>query len=151
MASADFRESRMGRSLLPALLGAALLAASTTFGANEVFLLPTSNILWYTAVSSNFEVPVLMPPGASSAALVVTGRRYRREYTGIVDGMFQLSLPAADSADAESVYDLTLTFNDILTTTRHARLAVVQGAAVGAAAEAAALLPQRPYTRRLPT
>jgi len=119
-----------------AFLGAMLLAVAMTAGANEVFMLPASNMLWHTAPSSVFEVPVLMPPGASSATLVVTGRRYKREYTGIVDGMFRLSLPAVDSADAENVYDLTLTFNDILTTTRHARLAVVQGAAVGAAAEA---------------
>jgi len=105
-------------------------------GASDVFMLPASNILWHTAPSSDFEVPVFMPPGASSATLVVTGRHYRREYTGIVDGMFQLSLPAADSADAENVYDLTLTFDDYLNTTSHAKLAVVQGAAVGAAAEA---------------
>ena len=119
-----------------ALLGAMLLTVAMTGGANDVFMLPTSNILWYTAPSSDFEVPVLMPPGASSATLVVTGRRYRREYNGIADGMFQLSLPAADSADAENVYDLTLTFNDYLATTHHAKLAVVQGAAMGAAAEA---------------
>ena len=115
-------------------------------GANDVFMLPASNMLWRTAPSSEFEVPVLMPPGASSATLVVTGRRYRREYTGIVDGMFQLSLPAADSADAENVYDLTLTFDDILTTTRHARLAVVQGAATGAVADAEVRTPDSAWS-----
>ena len=120
----------------PALLGAMLLAVVMTGGANDVFMLPTSNILWHTAPSSDFEVPVLMPPGASSATLVVTGRRYRREWTGIADGQFRISLPAADSADAENVYDLTLTFNDYAATTSHAKLAVVQGAATGGTAEA---------------
>ena len=120
----------------PAFLGALLLAAAITAGANDVFMLPTSNILWRTAPSSDFEVPVLMPPGASSATLVVTGRRYRREWTGLADGQFRISLPAADSADAENVYDLTLTFNDYAATTCHAKLAVVQGAATGGTAEA---------------
>ena len=113
-----------------------LLAVSSAVGANDVFMLPTSNVLWRTAPGSDFEVPVLMPQGASSATLVVTGRRYRREWTGIADGTFRLSLPSADSAAAENVYDLTLTFNDYAATTRHAKLAVLQGAAEGAAAEA---------------
>ena len=113
-----------------------LLAVAMTVGANEVFMLPTSNILWRTAPSSDFEVPVLMPPGASSATLVVTGRNYRREYNGLGDGMFQLSLPAAGSVDAEDVYDLTLTFNDGAATTRHAKLAVVKGASASGTAEA---------------
>ena len=126
------------KGMLIALAMVFAIGVHVTLGsdANDVFMLPASNMLWHTAPSSEFEVPVLMPPGASSATIVVTGRRCRREYNGIADGMFRLSLPVADSADAENVYDLTLTFNDILTTTRHARLAVVQGAAVGAAAEA---------------
>ena len=97
---------------------------------------PHSNILWRTAPGSDFEVPVFMPAGASSATLLVTGNGYSREYTGLADGMFSLSLPAADSADAENIYDLTLTFNDALATTRRAKLAVVQGAHTGGEANA---------------
>ena len=117
---------------------AVLVAVAITMAAsaNEVFLLPVSNILWRTAPSANFEVPVYMPHGASSATLVVSGCGYRQEYTGIADGMFRLSLPEADSGDNENVYDLTLTFNDEAATTRSAKIAVVGGASPGDSAEA---------------
>ena len=105
-------------------------------GAGDAFLLPDSNILWRTAPCAEFEVPVSLPYGASEATLVVAGYRYRREYTGIADGMFSLSLPPANNGDGENVYDLTLTFNDAAATTQHAKLAVVRGAAVGSVAEA---------------
>lgn len=119
----------------PLLLGC-LLFATVAACAGDVFMLPPSNILWRTAPSSEFEVPVLLPPGASSAALLVTGHNYRREYTGIGDGEFRISLPAADSDDAENVYDLTLTFDDKAETTLHAKLAVVKGASSTETAEA---------------
>ena len=119
-----------------ARLAAMVLAMVVAACASDVFLLPDSNILWRTAPAADFEVPVFLPAGASSATLVVTGNGYRREYTGLADGMFQLSLPAADSADAENVYDLELTFNDSAATTRHATLAVVRGASSGDMAEA---------------
>ncbi len=51
-------------------LALAALAASVAT-AEEVFLLPPSSILWRTAPTANFEVPVLMPKGASSATLVI--------------------------------------------------------------------------------
>ena len=120
------------RALLAAMAIAMVVAAS----AGEVFMLPASHMLWRTAPSACFEVPVFLPAGASSATLVVTGNGYRREYEDIADGMFQLSLPAADSADAENVYDLELSFNNDAGTAYHAKLAVVQGAASGGAAEA---------------
>ena len=118
------------------LFAAMVLAMVVAACASDVFLLPDSNILWRTAPAADFEVPVFLPAGASSAMLVVTGNGYRREYAGLADGMFPLSLPAADSADAENVYDLTLSFNNDAGTTYHAKLAVVQGAASGGAAEA---------------
>ena len=52
-------------------LALAALAASVAT-AEEVFLLPPSSILWRTAPTANFEVPVLMPKGASSATLVIS-------------------------------------------------------------------------------
>ena len=104
-------------------------------GVGEVFLLPVSNILWRTAPSASFEIPVSMPNGASSATLVVSGRNYRQEYTGIADGMFLLSLPAAGSSGGENVYELTLSFNDESATTNSAKIAVVCGASPGGQAE----------------
>lgn len=119
-----------------ALLAAMVLAMVVAAGASDVFMLPAANRLWRTAPSDCFEVPVFMPAGASSATLVVTGNGYRREYAGLADGMFPLSLPAADSAETENVYDLELTFNDSAATTRHATLAVVRGASASGMAEA---------------
>ena len=136
-------------SIRSVLFGTLLVAVAATAGANNVFMFPTSNILWRTAPSSEFDIPVLMPHGASSATLVVTGHNYRREYTGICDEQFRLSLPAADSAAKENVYDLTLTFDDPLGTTRHAKLAVVQGAAFGGSAEAAVGSAASPYWNRV--
>ena len=125
------------------------LAAAMMAEATEVFMLPTSNIMWRTAPSPEFEVPVLMPYGASSATLVVTGHNYRREYTGIGDGQFRISLPAAESAIDENVYDLTLTFDDQAATTRHAKLAVVQGVSMEGTAEAAVGSEDSPNWRRV--
>ena len=128
------RRNFLGSTALAAAAMAVAMAAMA--GANDVFLLPDSNILWRTAPGSDFEVPVFMPHGASSATLLVTGNGYRREYTGLADGMFSLSLPAAESAEAENVYDLTLTFNDVAATQHHAKLAVVQGASASGTADA---------------
>lgn len=121
---------------ITSVIASMAIAMAAVAGASDVFMPPTANILWRTAPSATFEVPVFLPYGASSATLVVTGDRYRREYTGLADGMFPLSLPAADSAEAENVYDLELTFNDRAATTHHARLAVVQGASTGGTADA---------------
>jgi len=118
------------------VVAATAIAMAAVAGAGDVFLLPDSSTLWRTAPCAEFEVPVFLPYGASEATLVVAGYRYRQEYTGIADGMFLLSLPPANTGDGENVYDLTLTFNDAAATTQHAKLAVVQGAAVGSAADA---------------
>jgi len=115
-------------------LALAALAASVAT-AEEVFLLPPSSLLWRTAPTANFEVPVLMPKGASSATLVVAGNGYRREYANLVDGMVPVSLPAANSADAENVYEFTLAFNDAAGTTQKAQIAVVQGMFAGGTGE----------------
>ena len=115
-------------------LALAALAASLAT-AEEVFLLPPSSILWRTAPTANFEVPVLMPKGASSATLVISGNGYRREYTDLAEGMVPVSLPAANSVDAENVYEFTLAFNDAAGTTRKAQIAVVQGMFMGGTGE----------------
>lgn len=119
-----------------ALLTAVAAALSSAVNAADAFLLPKENILWYTAVSSDFDVPVLLPRGATSAKLVVSGKGYSRTYEEIGEGMLSLSLPGADSAGEENIYDLTLTFNDEPPTVQHARLAVCQGAASGGSASA---------------
>jgi hypothetical protein len=119
-----------------ALLTAVAAALSSAANAADAFLLPKENILWHTAVSSDFNVPVLLPRGATSAKLVVSGKGYSRTHEEIGDGMFSLSLPSADSAREENIYDLTLTFNDEPPTVQHARLAVCQGAASGGNASA---------------
>jgi hypothetical protein len=119
-----------------ALLTAVAAALSSAANAADAFLLPKENILWYTAVSSDFDVPVLLPRGATSAKLVVSGKGYSRTHEEIGDGMFSLSLPSAGSASEENIYDLTLTFNDEPPTVQRARLAVCQGAASGGSASA---------------
>jgi hypothetical protein len=119
-----------------ALLTAVAAALSSAVNAADAFLLPKENILWHTAVSSDFNVPVLLPRGATSAKLVVSGKGYSRTHEEIGDGMLSLSLPSADSASEENIYDLTLTFNDEPPTVQRARLAVCQGAASGGSASA---------------
>lgn len=119
-----------------ALLTAVAAALSSAANTADEFLLPKENILWHTAVSSDFDVPVLLPRGATSAKLVVAGKGYSRTYEEIAEGMFSLSLPSADSVGEENIYDLTLTFNDEPPTVQHARLAVCQGAASGGSASA---------------
>ena len=128
----------MQRNPHAALLASAIMCTMVAVvgSANSVLVLPSSSVMWRTAPSATFELPVFMPSGASSATLVVAGYKYSREYTGITDGMFSLSLPVADSPDSENVYNLTLTFNDPLATTRSARIAVVLGSDQGDAAEA---------------
>ena len=54
----------------------------------------------------------------------------------IGDGVILLSLPGADPASGENIYDLTLTFNDEPQTVQRAKLAVCQGAAFGGFAKA---------------
>lgn len=123
-------------SRIPSIVTAAAAALSFAANAADAFLLPKENILWHTAVSSDFDVPVLLPRGATSARLAVSGKGYSRTYEEIGDGMFSLSLPGADSASEENIYDLTLTFNDEPPTVQRARLAVCQGAATGGSASA---------------
>ena len=126
-------EGKFARRGLAALLASAIMCSmvGVADSTDSVFLLPSSHVLWRTAPSATFDVPVFMPPGASSATLVVRGQNYRREYAGLSDGMFSLSLPGADSDDTENVYDLTLTFNDAAATTRSAKIGVVVGASTG--------------------
>ena len=120
--------------LVVAAAASVILAAGAW--AQDAFLLPVAGVLWNTAPSDRFEVPVMLPRGATSASLIVTGNGYRREYAEIGDGMFPLSLPPADSPGAENIYDLELVFDDEAATVRRARLAVCQGAAYGGSAQA---------------
>lgn len=128
------KEKQMGKFTVILTVVAAMLSADVT--AADAFLLPTSNILWHTAPSSDFDVPVILPRGATSAKLAVDGKGYSRTYEEIGDGVFSLSLPGADPASGENIYDLTLTFNDEPQTVQRAKLAVCQGAAFGGFAKA---------------
>lgn len=119
-----------------AVVAAMAIAVATAGSSADVLLLPQSSILWRTAPSGEFELPVILPDGATSATLAVTGSGYRRTYAGLKDGMFVLSLPAASSADCEDVYDLVLTFDDAKATEFRAKLAVVAGMSQGDSASA---------------
>ena len=120
------------RRLAVLAAGAAVALAAN---ASDVFLLPDSNILWRTAPSADFEVPVFLPKGASSATLVVSGRNYSREYAGIQDGMFPVSLPAQASG-GEETYELALSFDGAPDASCNAKIAVVRGVSTGSQAEA---------------
>ena len=66
----------MGKFTVILTVVAAMLSAEVK--AADAFLLPTSNILWHTAPSSDFDVPVVLPRGATSAKLAVDGKGYSR-------------------------------------------------------------------------
>ena len=108
-----------------AIIGISLVPAAEAAAEASVFMMPESNILWRTALDGDLKVPVFMPAGATSASLAVKSGNCKRIYTVDADGMFALSLPSADSADAENVYELELTFNDEASTTYRARIAVL--------------------------
>ena len=108
-----------------AIIGISLVPAAEAAAEASVFMMPESNILWRTALDGDLEIPIFMPAGATSASLAVKSGNCKRIYTVDADGMFALSLPSADSADDENVYELELTFNDEASTTYRARIAVL--------------------------
>ena len=70
------KEKQMDKFTVILTVVAAMLSAEVK--AADAFLLPTSNILWHTAPSSDFDVPVVLPRGATSAKLAVDGKGYSR-------------------------------------------------------------------------
>ena len=124
---------------LSILLSVALQAAEKSSSGTFVFLRPETSSFWHTATNSTMSVPVDFPKGAVSARLEVSAPGYEKSYEIEESGMFEFSLPAAATPRDENVYDLTLVFND--NTERHARLALVQGLAAGAAGSTRCLAP----------
>jgi len=111
------------------LCGHAAMAAETM--PVSVFVDTCSSPVWRTAPGTEFDVPVSLPDGASSATLVVSRRGYSRTYPGLTEGTQRVSLPPAASDADESVYVLTLSFDDPAGTVRTARLGLVRSAAAG--------------------
>lgn len=101
-----------------------LSASSAESNRAVVFLDADATSFWRTATNSVVTVPVDMPVLASSAELTVEGIGYRREYTITEAGDFEITLPPADSDNAENVYDMTLAFDD--GTMRKARIGMVR-------------------------
>jgi hypothetical protein len=117
-------------------VAAALKLSAVDTAPIAVFVQPDATPLWRTAPSATFDVPVSLPDGATAATLTVERRGYRRVYPGLVNGTQAVSLPPATSEKEESVYDLTLSFDDAAATVRSARLGVVRSAAAGGEATA---------------
>ena len=120
---------------------AALVVASVTSVASyaaetNLFMRSKSNILWRTQPGATFDVPVVLPPDATSATLTVTGRGYSRTYSDLSGGWQEVTLPAATSDETEDVFDLTLTFDDPAATVQTAKLGHVASAASDGDAEA---------------
>jgi hypothetical protein len=105
--------------------------AETRSGVAYIELRPGESSFWHTATNATLSLPVDFPRLASSATLSVQGVRYSRTYAGITPqsltgGVFLLSLPPANSSNAENVYDLTLSFDD--GTQQTAKLGLLDGA-----------------------
>ena len=120
---------------------AALVVASVTSVASyaaetNLFMRSKSNMLWRTSPGATFDVPVVLPPDATSATLTVTGRGYSRTYSDLSGGWQEVTLPAATSDETEDVFDLTLTFDDPAATVQTAKLGHVASAAASGDAEA---------------
>ena len=90
-----------------------------------VFLCPETSSFWRTATNNVVTLPVEFPEGASSATLAVTAPGYSAQYAIASAGDFTLTLPSATSPTTENVYDLALTFDDAASTTRTAKLGVI--------------------------
>ena len=130
--------------MVASCLSAASQAAVKRSAGTFVFLQPEKSSFWHTATNSTMSVPVDFPKGVTSARLEVAAPGYEKSYAINESGMFEFSLPAATAPRDENVYDLTLIFSD--NTERHARLALVQGLAAGAAGSTRCLAPD--YGRR---
>lgn len=120
---------KMAGLLAVAMFAAVGLAATVSSAPKFIFLDPKTSSFWHTATNSTMTVPVDFPDGATSATLAVRGRGYSRDYAGITATEFALALPSPASAEAENVYDLTLSFDN--GTVRTAKLGLIQGFGAG--------------------
>jgi len=118
------------------LVVAAVVSVATYAAETNLFMRSKLNILWRTSPGTTFDVPVVLPPDASSATLTVTGRGYSRTYSNLFGGWQEVTLPAATSDETEDVFDLTLTFDDPAATVQTAKLGHVASAASDGDAEA---------------
>ena len=118
------------------MLAAAVVISASYAAETTLFMRSKSNILWRTSPGTPFDVPVVLPPDATSATLTVTGRGYSRTYSDLSDGWQEVTLPAATSEERENVFDLTLVFNDPAATVQMVKLGHVASAASDGDAEA---------------
>lgn len=118
------------------LIAAAVMSAASYAAETTLFMRSKSNILWRTSPGTTFDVPVVLPPDATSATLTVTGRGYSRTYSNLSGGSQEVALPAATSDETENVFDLTLTFDDPAATVQTVKLGHVASAATSGDAEA---------------
>ena len=118
------------------LIAAAVMSAASYAAETNLFMRSKSNILWRTSPGTTFDVPVVLPPDASSATLTVTGRGYSRTYSNLSGGWQEVTLPAATSDETEDVFDLTLAFDDPAATVQTVKLGHVASAASDGDAEA---------------
>jgi hypothetical protein len=88
-----------------------------------VYLRPEMSQFWSTATNSTIALPIDFPEGVESATLEVSGLGYFKTYqiTESSDYLLQLSEPA--SPQTENVYDLKLTYDNVIV--RTARLGCV--------------------------
>ena len=77
----------------------------------DIFVNPEKSFLWRTAESSSPVVSWETPSTAVSASLEVNSLKGKSTYDVFGVSEFILQLETPDSAAAENVYDLTLTFN----------------------------------------
>ena len=121
---------RGSAGLVAVAMFAAVTSAATVSSAPKfVFLDPKTSSFWHTATNSTMTLPVDFPDGATSATLAVRGRGYSRDYDGITATEVALALPAPSSAEAENVYDLTLSFDN--GTERTTKLGLIRGFRAG--------------------
>ncbi len=114
-------------ALLVGLYASSVCAGTAQTAESFVFLDADTSSFWRTAESANMTLPINFPPGATAATLAVTGADYSKSYPNITTAQYTLALPPATDAEAENVYDLTLTFNDPSVTVHTAKIGVISG------------------------
>jgi hypothetical protein len=128
---------------LAALLFLPVAAAEWSDG-TMVFLRPDETPIWRTATNANMRLEWMMPKGAESADLTVSGLGYAKTYPDITTGYIEISLPAPVDALTENVYDFTLEFDN--KETLSAKLGVVRGAGKGNEFIGTPCVVSEPYT-----
>jgi hypothetical protein len=129
---------------LAALLFLPVAAAEWSDG-TMVLLRPDETPIWRTATNANMRLEWMMPKGAESADLTVSGLGYAKTYPDITTGYIEISLPAPVDALTENVYDFTLEFDN--KETLSAKLGVVRGAGKGNEFIGTPCVVTAPYTK----